>query len=146
MSTELNQPAITARIIPNNRRMAFLPRLFGAWYLTGEAGVYNHARSLCADYQGGSWEFVELSCGSGFMYPLSAERFTVSISGNWFEGELSAEATGIVLTLFTLNHMIWHAHDAGYEHICDMLITQQEKLKLYADQHPEAGLIYRAID
>ncbi|EDC7984191.1 antirestriction protein, partial [Salmonella enterica subsp. enterica serovar Montevideo] len=38
MSTELNQPAITARIIPNNRRMAFLPRLFGAWYLTGEAG------------------------------------------------------------------------------------------------------------
>ncbi|MCO6021864.1 hypothetical protein ACPEMX_14845 [Klebsiella quasipneumoniae] len=50
MSTELNQPAITARIIPNNRRMAFLPRLFGAWYLTGEAGVYNHARSLCADY------------------------------------------------------------------------------------------------
>ncbi|MDT1888409.1 antirestriction protein, partial [Acinetobacter baumannii] len=41
MSTELNQPAITARIIPNNRRMAFLPRLFGAWYLTGEAGVYN---------------------------------------------------------------------------------------------------------
>ncbi|HFC9728143.1 TPA: antirestriction protein, partial [Salmonella enterica] len=80
MSTELNQPAITARIIPNNRRMAFLPRLFGAWYLTGEAGVYNHARSLCADYQGGSWEFVELSCGSGFMYPLSAERFTVSVS------------------------------------------------------------------
>ncbi|MDL4916290.1 MAG: antirestriction protein [Enterobacterales bacterium endosymbiont of Blomia tropicalis] len=100
MSNELNQPAITARIIPNNRRMAFLPRLFGAWYLTGEAGVYNHARTLCADYQGGSWEFVELSCGSGFMYPLSAERFTVSVSGNWFEGELSAEATGIVLTLF----------------------------------------------
>ncbi|MDV5787373.1 hypothetical protein QM191_24985 [Serratia marcescens] len=62
MSTELNQPAITARIIPNNRRMAFLPRLFGAWYLTGEAGVYNHARSLCADYQGGSWEFVERHC------------------------------------------------------------------------------------
>lgn len=54
MSTELNQPAITARIIPNNRRMAFLPRLFGAWYLTGEAGVYNLARSLCVDYQGGS--------------------------------------------------------------------------------------------
>ncbi|MDL4007039.1 antirestriction protein, partial [Proteus mirabilis] len=84
--------------------------------------------------------------GSGFMYPLSAERFTVSVSGNWFEGELSAEATGIVLTLFTLNHMIWHAHDEGYQHICDMLITQQEKLKLYADQHAEAGLIYRAID
>nr|WP_228717079.1 antirestriction protein [Klebsiella aerogenes]BBC21702.1 hypothetical protein [Klebsiella aerogenes] len=33
-----------------------------------------------------------------------------------------------------------------YQHICDMLITQQEKLKLYADQHAEAGLIYRAID
>ncbi|WP_256358641.1 hypothetical protein [Klebsiella pneumoniae] len=63
MSTELNQPAITARIIPNNRRMAFLPRLFGAWYLTGEAGVYNLARSLCVDYQGGSWEFVALSFG-----------------------------------------------------------------------------------
>ena len=28
----------------------------------------------------------------------------------------------------------------------DGLITQQEKLKLYADQHAEAGLIYRAID
>nr|WP_269966613.1 antirestriction protein [Klebsiella pneumoniae]VXR48181.1 Antirestriction protein [Klebsiella pneumoniae]VXZ93110.1 Antirestriction protein [Klebsiella pneumoniae] len=145
MSTELNQPAITARIIPNNRRMAFLPRLFGARYLTGEAGVYNHARSL-RRLSRRFREFVELSCGSGFMYPLSAERFTVSVSGNLFEGELSAEATGIVLTLFTLNHMIWHAHEEGYQHICDMLITQQEKLKLYADQHAEAGLIYRAID
>ena len=82
MSTELNQPAITARIIPNNRRMAFLPRLFGAWYLTGEAGVYNLARSLCADYQGGSWEFVELSCGSGFMYPLSASRYRLAVTGS----------------------------------------------------------------
>ncbi|PXV70873.1 antirestriction protein [Pantoea sp. PNA 03-3] len=146
MSDETIQFPITARTIPDNRRMAFLPRLFGAWYLTAEASVYTHARTMCAGYVGGSWEFVELSCGSGFLYPLSAERFTLSVSGNWFEGELSAEATGIVLTLFTLNHLIWHAHDEGYAHICNMLITQQERLKLYADQHPEAGLIYRAID
>ncbi|HHD7476774.1 TPA: antirestriction protein [Klebsiella oxytoca] len=137
---------ITAKIIPGNRRLAFLPRLFGAYYLPAEAAVYSHARALCKGYDGGEWEFVELSCGGGFMYPLSAETFSLSVSGNWFEGELTAEATGIVLTLFTLNLMIWKAHDAGYEHICDMLITQQEKLKRYADQHTESGLIFRAID
>ncbi len=83
MSTELNQPAITARIIPNNRRMAFLPRLFGATYLTGEAGVYNLARSL-RRLSRRFPEFVELSCGSGFMYPLSAERlrYRLAVTGS----------------------------------------------------------------
>lgn len=145
----INNPAetvITACVIPSNRRMAFLPRIFGAWYAIAENNIYRQASRLCENYTGGRWEYKELSNGGGYLVPESADSFNLTVSGNYFEGELSADATGIVVTLFTLNALIWHAYENDYPHMQDMLITQQERLRYYAGQHEESSKIFAAID
>ena len=146
MIAQPTETLITAKIVPQNRRMTFLPRLFGALFLAGENHVYSTAEKLCSDYQGGSWTFKELSTGGGYMVPDVAETLSISVAGNWFDGELSADAAGIVFTLFTLNALIWHAHGKKAWGLSDTLIMQQERLKLYALQHEEAKLIFAAID
>lgn len=146
MIAEPKEIIITANVIPENRRMAFMPRLFGGWYNLAENHLCKTAEKLSADYTGGRWEFKELSIGGGYLVPECGERFNVSVAGNWFDGELSADAAGIVFTLFTLNALIWHAYNNGYSHIQDKLITQQERLKMFAGQHEESGKIFAAID
>ena len=45
-----------------------------------------------------------------------------------------------------LNRMAWNAHGKGNTDQCDHLIVQWEKLRAFADQHGEAGQIFRAWD
>ncbi|MEX3242833.1 antirestriction protein [Serratia quinivorans] len=144
--TEMKTPPLTARIVPHRERMHFLVTLFGNWFLRGEALVNSLARHHCSNYVDGSWHYVRLSCGGGYLYPTSPERLNVSVSGNQFSGEMSAEAAGIVLTIFALNRLSWSAYDNNYQGFTDKLITEQDRLKDYAEQHPESGLIFRAID
>ncbi|WP_061800056.1 antirestriction protein [Serratia ficaria] len=145
MTTEPTE-IVTATVIPHNRRTAFLPRLFGAWHLAAQGHIFRTAENLSKDYTGGSWEFKELSNGGGYLVPKCAEEFHVSVSGNYFSGTLSADAAGIVFTLFTLNALIWHAYHNEYSLIQNMLITQQERLKQFARDHKESGRIFAAID
>ncbi|HFQ7030076.1 TPA: antirestriction protein [Yersinia enterocolitica] len=144
--TEMKIPPLTARIVPQRGRMNFLVTLFGNWFLRGEALVFNLARHHCQEYNGGSWHYVRLSNGGGYMYPESPEWFNVSVNSNQFGGEMSAEAAGIVLTIFALNRLSWSAYDNNYQGFADKLIIEQERLKDYAEQHPESALIYRAIN
>lgn len=146
MIAQPTETLITATTVPQNRRMLFLPRLFGALFLAGENHVYSTALKLSKDYSGGSWAFKELSTGGGYMVPECAETLSVSVSGNWFEGELSADAAGIVFTLFTLNALIWHTHSKEATGLLDKLVLQFERLQQYARQHAESHLIFAAID
>lgn len=147
MSYELNVPAITATVVADENRLDFLPKLFGRGaYLLGEQQVYALANYYCEDYQGGYWRFNTLSCGSGFMCPDSDDTYQVCVSSNGYSGEMSAEAFGIFLTSTALNRMAWKAHEQGKTDLCDHLIVQWEKLRAFADQHDEAGKIFRAWD
>ncbi len=77
MSTELNQPAITARIIPITAAWPFC-HVCSAPGISQVRPVSTTSHASLRRLSRRFLEFVELSCGSGFMYPLSAERFTVS--------------------------------------------------------------------
>lgn len=55
-----------------------------------------------AHYDGGEWDFYELSNGGYFMAPNSREHYRISVQGNYFDGLLSAEAAGMVATSFVL--------------------------------------------
>jgi len=59
--------------------------------------------------------------------------------GNGFEGALSADAAGIVATLFALSHL-------SFRYPRDLLAESYERLADFAAGHAEAGAIYRAID
>ncbi|HDR9164780.1 TPA: antirestriction protein, partial [Burkholderia vietnamiensis] len=98
---------VTATAVPETERLNFLPDVFGQKIMMhAEALLYHFARSFAPDdYSGGMWEFYKLSNGSGYAAPTTPERYNLSISGNGFEGSMSADAAGIVFTLFAMNRM-----------------------------------------
>ena len=66
-----------------------------------------------------------------------ARAFLMFESHVYFNEEMSADAAGIVVTLFTLSHMAERVPS---------LADRYYDLMEYIDCHPEAGKIYAAID
>lgn len=138
---------ITAQLVGEGSRMRFLPSVFGErpmLFLTLEQHVYNWMSRLTQDYGGGHWHFHRLSNGGGFMSPAKPDHMTVCVGGNGFAGQLSAEACGIVATLFTLSHLAGSLRLTSSE--AELIADRFEQLRDFAADHAEASLIYRAID
>lgn len=145
---------LAANLVPDSARLSFLPRHFGPRrYLKGENAVYNWMGALCPDYRGGYWEFLELSNGSFYMRPVDCppracppgttsaslpHRMLVRVESNSFEGDVSADAAGIIATLFALNHLVC----GGAEELTDKYYALRE----FALRHPENTSILGAID
>ena len=131
---------ITARTIPDEERLSFLPRVLAGKYMLFENTVYGFADRNSKDYSGGFWAFVELSNGGFFIHPIAPEQFSVSCWSNHFEGRLSADAFGIGLTLFAFSHM---SFETGAPAI---LAERYHQLYEFAARHSEAELIFQFID
>ena len=131
----------TATLVPEDRRMAFLPRLFGPrLLLIGEHAVFAFMEQLSpADYGGGMWDFYELAGTPLYLAPTSKPRLHLCCDGNGYEGEVSADAAGIIATLFVLSHL-------SIQYESDHLAEGYHRLHDYLDGHPEASAIYQAID
>ena len=130
-----------ATIVPEARRAAFLPaRVSPALMLIGERAVYQFMSWLAPDdYTGGLWHFHERGGQPLFMSPDADKRFRIFCETNGYMGEVSAEAAGIIVTLFALSHL-------SFRHEADQLSEAYLRLYEYAGDHPEAGEIFKAID
>lgn len=131
---------ITATKVSDDKRLKFLPRLFGSQFLRGERAAYNWAESLSDDHDGAYWEFFDLSNGSGFMAPAGDKEYKVEVSTNYYSGTMSTEAFGIVVTLFAMSSLFSETM------VSEELIDKYELLRDFAAEHPEASKIYKAID
>lgn len=129
---------IDATLVGEHGRLEFLPTLLGRLFMHVEAAVYTWMRALCADYGGGYWEFVALSNSGGYLRP-STGPWLVSVDGNGWRGELSADAVGIVVTLFALGHLTFRYPESD-------ITDRYQQLLAYARQHAESGRILAAID
>jgi hypothetical protein len=131
--------AISANLVPNNRRLSILPHFFGPEYMIrAETAVFQFMRMLSPEYDGGGWNFYELSNGGFYMAPASYERMTIE-STNGYKAEVSADAAGIVACMF------------AFTYLCET--TEQDRhiqlvyhLRGFATEHAEWSAIYRAID
>lgn len=137
----------TATSVGELNRLDFMPRLFSPkLMMRAEALLFSYARSLANDsYKGGVWEFYNLSNGGGYAAPVSPTRMRLNVSGNGFEGEMSADAAGIVFTLFVLSQL---SHECYGK---DAVLTEKmsehfHQLRDFASEHEEARSIFRAID
>ena len=141
--TQENQP-VTASLVAANRRLTFLPSYFGArLMMRGEARVYAWLRRLCEGYSGGYWHYYTLTNGGFYMAPELSERLRLEVDGNGFSGEMSADAAGIVATLFALGQL---AAEIEGTDAADALIDRYHFLREFVDGHAEARAIYQAID
>ena len=136
------QQAIVATVVPEEDRLEFLPRHFGKEMLTIENYLYAQFGNLCPTYTGGYWHFYDLSNGGCYLAP-SRETYLLVHGDNYFEARVSGDAAGIIVSLFTFSHVSFLLEDdplgpriADYFHL----------LRDFAADHPEASLIFRAID
>lgn len=135
---------LVATEVAEDSRMLFLPALFGPrLMLRGEAIVYGWMRKLSTDYTGGLWNFYTLNNGGYYLAPDSPDRLSITVPGNYFEGELSADAAGIVATLSALCQLAAECvdTDAG-----DKFADHYHQLRDFVHTHAEAGAIFRAIN
>lgn len=131
----------TASIVPDESRLDFLPTLFGrSLLMIGENAVYSLMERLSPlDYGGGFWDFYEHEGKPLFLAPRSKSRFRITGEITGFQGEVSAEAAGIIATLFAFSHL-------SFQHQSDHLSEGYGRLYAYSSDHPEAAEIFQAID
>ncbi|TDN48083.1 antirestriction protein [Scandinavium goeteborgense] len=112
--------------------------LFQSYYVT-------YMSTLTGSGYVGKPKQFNITNGAFFIVPTTQDTYHVECSGNYYEGEMSAEATGITVTLFALNTVISILH----EHQCDdydELISLYYHLRNFVQEHPERSEIMRAID
>jgi hypothetical protein len=154
-----NEEVITTatKISDDEDRLMFMPKYFGQYFLTVENLTYKWMGKLSpkhneayithaldkieAHYDGGEWDFYELSNGGLFLAPNSREHYRITVNGNYFDDLLSSEAAGIVVTYFMLGQL--SASNTPFaERCCDYY----HKLFDYAREHAEYAKIRAAID
>lgn len=130
-----------AIIVPDERRLDFLPAPFGrSLLIVAENAVYSFMERLSPlDYRGGFWDFYEHDGTPLFMAPKSKSRFRITGEITGFQGEVSAEAAGIIAMLFTFSHL-------SFQYRSDRLPEGYGRLYHYCADHPEASEIFQAID
>ena len=130
---------IKALLVNEDQRLSFLPKYFGKRMIAAEQGIYNTLSKLCTNYKGAFWNFYELNNGGFYMAPCLDEQFEIFVESNGYEGILSADAAGIVATLYVVNHLCWIDK-------AEKMINQYYLLRDFAAEHSEANEIYAAID
>jgi hypothetical protein len=137
---------ITATKVPVEEMIEFLPRHFKCEMIEFETYVYFFMDSFCSEYNGGNWNFFELSNGGAYMAPnVSADKeINVAVPTNGYSGRMSEDAAGIVMTLFAMSLLMEKMHSKGKD--TDAICDKYYWLRDFAAAHPEMSKIYSAID
>lgn len=127
---------VTAVLLPQAARLAFLPRHFGMQGLAVENAVFVTMRRLCPHYAGGYWDFYDLSNGGALLVPSGADHYDLECDGNGYSGQLPPLATGIGVCAMAYNHLAFR-HDGArfaemYYRVRDFLAQQPEAAQLWA--------------
>ena len=131
----------TAKIVPEVKRMDFADRHFGIRFpITVEPMIFQFATQLAPAYNGGYWNFYQLSNGGFYMAPNLDVPFAV-IADNGYEGTMSADALGITACLYAYSNLSFGEGSFGQK--CG---RHYHWLYEFAMVHPEAGAIRAAID
>lgn len=133
---------ITATLVPETQRLLITPRHFKQYFpFKIEPAIYHFARDLCQDYQGAYWHFYTLNNAGFYIAPDSTEPFC-TISENGFEGQVSADAFGVIACLYAYSHLSF-SDNPELSRLCS---SHYHHLREFALEHDEATAISRAID
>lgn len=136
-TTSQAQDKIIATFVGDDDRIDILPRFFGRRCVYVENAVYKQLRDISPDYNHGYWDFYLLSNGGFYMAPRTDKRFNIS-TPNMYDGEVSADAAGIIACLDVWNALAQSADEK--------MIDLFYQLRDFAKDHEEAGAIFAAID
>jgi len=129
---------VTATLVPEASRLLALPVAFGLAGLWVESLNCEWMRRLDPTYKGGSWDFYNLS-NTGFYMAVHGDKRQLIIAPNGYEAEVSADAAGIIASLYALNTLANRTES-------DLMIEKYYQLRDYACEHAEREEILAAID
>ncbi|WP_347251921.1 antirestriction protein [Legionella sp.] len=126
--------------VSNKLRLDFLTKHFGFPLLSKvDHTVDSWMRALCEHYQSGPWYVHELSNDGFYLVPACEDQFLISIPTNGFLERVSADAAGIIATLFALNYLCSKSPSYIFYDNYYLLLD-------FAYEHKEAENIFAAID
>lgn len=132
---------ITATKVREEDRLDFLPKHFSRLAVSVETAVYNEMSRICEDYDGGYWEFYELSNGGFYMALESDDPIRVVNSMNYADEEMTTHSACITTCLFIWNALCWKFPEV------ESFTTAYYQLYEYAlEMRPDAVKIARVID
>lgn len=147
MSTRAQNPLsdnppekLTRTVVPDGERLEALPNHFGVLAFIFEGKVYDWMEFLSADYRGGYLEFYRLSNSGFYMAPKTEASFHIVNPGNYFEGDLSADAAGIAACCFALSTLSFDYPDNA------VFAERFYQLRDFAIEHAEGAEILRLLD
>lgn len=120
-------------------RMACLPILVGVDCVVLEHTIYGMLRSLSPDYDGGFWDYFQLSNEGFFMAPETAGPYRIRCDGNGFSGTVSTEVAGIITCAMAYSHLSFRQRGERFARAYELLSE-------FIFQHPEARIIRAALD
>lgn len=139
--TQTSLNLVTRELVPEDQRMAVAERLFGIHFpLRLEPVIYGITERMAECYHGGYWIFYSLSNGGFYMAPSSDEQFHITCD-NMFEGDLSADALGIVSCLYAYSNLSFSG--GSFARDC---ARHYHLLREYMMEHPEVKSIFQATD
>ena len=141
MMTQASLLPVTRELVPEDQRLEVAKRLFGmAFPLQLEPVVYGITDRMAQEYSGGYWDFYTLSNGGFYLSPSEDRIFHVKCQ-NMYEGDLSADALGIVACEYAFINLSFSLSDIAREYA-----RHYHLLREYSMEHPEVREILGATD
>lgn len=102
MRQKITDDLITESLIPTEKMLAAIIRHFGVGATAVEMTVYAYMRHLCPAYDGGMWNYYELSNGGFYMIPEGEKLYNL-VSPNSYEDTMTSKEAGITACLFAFS-------------------------------------------
>ncbi|WP_340621593.1 antirestriction protein [Xenorhabdus siamensis] len=136
-----NKTRTTVHAVPASELSPFadvFPRSSPLELILLEHTVIKAAVTLCEDYRCDTWQCRKVSDNIAYAVPTRADTYGVKIETTDFNGEVSADTFGLMVTLSVLGYLTaLMKQDEVAERFCD--------LRAYALQHPQAQCIRAAL-
>ncbi|HED4020689.1 TPA: antirestriction protein [Escherichia coli] len=126
-------------------RLIFHTLLFRNYCQYANSASLIFMQRFCDKYEAGNWSYFKVGRNSGFMCPDTDEFYHFNMP-NYFSGNVSAEAAGIIVTIFVLQACFNDAWEREDSDLCDHYREAMDTLKDYAATTDESRSIFRAID
>ncbi|WP_265495157.1 antirestriction protein [Providencia heimbachae] len=118
---------ITAIEVKNEQaRLKFLPSKLGRYCIAFENAVFNWMDRNALAYNGGFWDFYDLSNGGFYLQPPKGYMITTP---NGFMGDVTAQEAAIIVTLMMLSHFSFVTYEKGQQEDCERISAYFHQLR-----------------
>ncbi|MTC74208.1 hypothetical protein GKR75_08015 [Providencia sp. wls1919] len=117
---------VAIKVNNSQDRLKFLPSKLGRYCISFENAIYDWMNRNAIAYNGGFWDFFNLSNSGFYLQPSKGYMITTP---NGFMDDTTSEETGIIVTLMMLSHFSFVTYEKGHQEDCERISAYFHKLR-----------------